>query len=117
MADDAQVTVRRVNSAAVVETPEYINNVGGESIAQACNSLISEEVSGIVLNLKDCSIANSVGISFLVEVLEYMREKGGKLAFCCMTPTISKTFQIMGLLQTATVHDAEEDALVAVGGH
>lgn len=46
MADDAQVTVRRVNSAAVVETPEYINNVGGESIAQACNSLISEEVSG-----------------------------------------------------------------------
>ena len=51
MADDAQLTVRRVDSVAVVETPDYINSDGGESISQACNSLISEEVSGIVLNL------------------------------------------------------------------
>ena len=116
MADDAQLTVRRVDSVAVVETPDYINSDGGESISQACNSLISEEVSGIVLNLQSCSIANSVGISFLIEVLENLREKGGKLAFCCVTPTISRTFQIMGLLQTATVHDSEDDALQALSG-
>ena len=116
MADDGQVTVKKVESAAVVETPAYINNVGGESIATACNNLISDGVTGIVLNLQSCNIANSVGISFLIEILENLRELGGKLAFCCVTPTISKTFQIMGLLQTATVHDSEEDALRTVSG-
>jgi len=33
-----------------------------------------------------------------------------------VTPTIAKTFQIMGLLQTATVHESEQDALQAVSG-
>ena len=116
MADDAHVPVRRVDSAAVVETPEYINNTGGEGIAEACSGLIADGVSGIVLNLQRCNIANSVGISFLIEVLENLRAGKGRLAFCCVTPTIAKTFQIMGLLQTATLHDTEEQALQAVRG-
>ncbi len=116
MADDAQTRVRRVDSAAVVEAPEYINNIGGESLAEACKGLMDGNVLGIVLNLESCNIANSVGISFLIEILESLREKDGKLAFCCVTPTIAKTFQIMGLLQTATVHESEQEALQAVSG-
>ena len=53
----------------------------------------------------------------MIEILESLREKGGKLAFCCVTPTIAKTFKIMGLLQTATVHESEQDALQAVSGY
>ena len=77
MADDAQLMVRKVNSVAVVETPDCINSDGEESISQACNDLISEQVSGNIRNLHSCSIANSVEISFLIEILENMREKGG----------------------------------------
>ena len=77
MADDAQLMVRKVDSVAVVETPDCINSDGEESISQACNDLISEQVSRNIRNLHSCSIANSVEISFLIEVLENMREKGG----------------------------------------
>lgn len=69
-----------------------------------------------MLNLTDCALANSVGISFLIEVLEANKEAGGHLAFCCVSRTIAKTLQIMGLLQTATLHDTEEAALAATAG-
>ena len=46
-------------------------------------------------------IVNSIGISILIEIIEKMLEIDGKLAFCSLTPTIEKTFQIMGLAQYA----------------
>jgi anti-anti-sigma regulatory factor len=40
-----------------------------------------------------------------------MMEKGGRIAFCCLTPVIHKTFQIMGLANYATIYDSEDAAL------
>jgi anti-anti-sigma regulatory factor len=38
------------------------------------------------------------------------------LAFCGLTPTIDKTFRIMGLAQYAAIYPTEDEALRAVGG-
>ena len=40
-----------------------------------------------------------------------MLEIDGKLAFCCLTPTIEKTFHIMGLAQYAGVYSDEDGAV------
>ena len=40
-----------------------------------------------------------------------MLEIEGKLAFCSLTPTIEKTFHIMGLAQYAGIYADEEAAL------
>ena len=40
-----------------------------------------------------------------------MIEIDGKLAFCNLTPTIEKTFHIMGLAQYAGVYSDEETAI------
>ena len=37
-----------------------------------------------------------------------------KVAFCCTTPTIAKTFKIMGLLKVAEIHDTEAQAVQAL---
>jgi anti-anti-sigma regulatory factor len=39
-----------------------------------------------------------------------MMEKGGRIAFCCLTPVIHKTFQIMGLANYAKIFASEEEA-------
>jgi anti-anti-sigma regulatory factor len=44
-----------------------------------------------------------------------MDEKG-KLAFCNLTPTIAKTFEIMGLVQYASVYPDREAAVTAIEG-
>ena len=45
-----------------------------------------------------------------------MLDQGGRLAFCHLTPTIEKTFQIMGLAQYARVFPSPEPALAWLRG-
>ena len=45
-----------------------------------------------------------------------MIEIDGRLAFCCLTPTIEKTFHIMGLAQYAGIHPDEDAAVEAAQG-
>jgi len=114
MTDSLKVRVDRRDGLAVVYTDGYINNQGGEEIAQAANALMEEGYRSLLLNLAGSKIVNSIGISILIEVLERMLELGGKLAFCCLTPTIQKTFHIMGLTQYAQVYPDEASALAGL---
>jgi anti-anti-sigma factor len=111
MTESLKVRVDRRDGLAVVITEGYINNQGGEEIAQAANSLIEEGYRTLLLNLAASKIVNSIGISILIEVLERMLELQGRLAFCNLTPTIQKTFHIMGLTQYAQVYPDEATAL------
>jgi anti-anti-sigma factor len=111
MTETLKVRVDRRDGLAVVYTDGYINNQGGEEIAQAANTLMEEGYRTLLLNLAGSKIVNSIGISILIEVLERMLELQGRLAFCCLTPTIQKTFHIMGLTQYAQVYGDEGAAL------
>ena len=44
-----------------------------------------------------------------------MIEIEGKLAFCALTPTIEKTFHIMGLAQYASIYPDESAAVAQLG--
>ena len=116
MADNTDLAIRREGDVAVITAPNYISSDGGEQIQTAATSLREEGVTRLVLDLSDCTMANSVGMSFLIEVLEATREADGRLAFCCVTRTVAKTLQIMGLLQVATLHDTLDEALTAAAG-
>lgn len=96
-----KVNTETFGKFAVVRSNGYINNLGGEKIAQECRVLMNQGVNELILNLKDSSIVNSIGISILIEVIEEILNKKGKLAFSDLTPTVAKTFKIMGLLQFA----------------
>jgi anti-anti-sigma factor len=96
---------------AVIHTEGYINNQGGEEIAKVAYELIGEERKILLLNLTGTKIVNSIGISILIEIIEKMIEIQGKLAFCCLTPTIEKTFHIMGLAQYAGIYPDEASAI------
>lgn len=114
MAETLEVRARREDHVGILETDGYINNTGAERIADVCDEMIQAGVKHFVLNLEKSRIINSIGISILIEVIEKVRELKGKVAFCCVTPTIGKTFRIMGLLQASSVHETEAQALAAV---
>lgn len=110
MSEELRVAVDRRNSGAVLYTKGYINNVGGEEIANRAYELMDGGVRTLLLNLRETKIVNSIGISILIEIIEKMMDKGGKIAFCCLTPVIHKTFQIMGLANYASIYPDEETA-------
>ena len=115
MSESLKLQVDRRDGLAVIYTEGYINNQGGEEIASTANELI--QAGGykvLLLNLQGTKIVNSIGISILIEIIEKMLEIDGKLAFCCLTPTIEKTFHIMGLAQYAGIYADEPQALSAL---
>jgi anti-anti-sigma factor len=111
MTESLNVTVDRRDGMAVIYTEGYINNQGGEEIAKAAYKLLDEGYKVLLLNLAGTKIVNSIGISILIEIIEKMLEVEGKLGFCNLTPTIEKTFHIMGLAQYAPIFKDEDAAL------
>ena len=112
MTDELRVSVdRRGPTGAVLYTKGYINNVGGEEIANRAYELVDDGVRSLLLNLRETKIVNSIGISILIEIIEKMIDKGGKIGFCCLTPVILKTFHIMGLANYAKIFTSEEEAV------
>tara|TARA_B100000315_G_C14000265_1_gene329835 strand:- start:31 stop:381 length:351 start_codon:yes stop_codon:yes gene_type:complete len=116
MPETLEVSARQEGEVGILETNGYINNFGAEKVAESCDELIQNGVRLFVLNLEKSRIINSIGISILIEVIEKVKELQGKVAFCCVTPTIAKTFQIMGLLKNSTVHDSQDEAITEVSG-
>jgi len=88
----------------------YINNEGGQAIADAASELIEGGNRTLLIDLEGTRIINSIGVSILLEIMEKLLEDKGRLAFCNLTPTISKTFEIMGLVQYATVFPDRDTA-------
>jgi anti-anti-sigma factor len=114
VSEACKISAERRGEVAVLYTNGYINNQGGEEIAREAYSQLDSGARAIVLNLEKTRIVNSIGISILIEVLEKIMDKKGVLAFCHLTPTIDKTFRIMGLAQYAQIFSTQEQALQAV---
>ena len=115
MNEELRVAVDRRTNGAILYTKGYINNVGGEEIANRAYELMDDGVRTLLLNLRETKIVNSIGISILIEIIEKMMDKGGKIAFCCLTPVIHKTFQIMGLANYAAIYNDEAEAASTLG--
>lgn len=111
MINQFAVTVRKETGFAVINTDGYVNNLGGEKIAEAANSLITDGTNKLVINMEKSTVVNSIGISILIEIIERLQEIGGKLVFCNLTKTIAKTFTIMGLTQFSEIAENEEQAI------
>ena len=117
MSESCKVSAERRGDVAILWTDGYINNQGGEEIAKEAYSQLDQGARALVLNLEKTRIVNSIGISILIEVLEKVMDKKGVLAFCGLTPTIDKTFRIMGLAQYAEIYPTQEDAVRSVTTH
>jgi anti-anti-sigma factor len=114
VSESCKIVVERRGDVAIFWTDGYINNQGGEEIARQAYAQLDAGARALVLNLEKTRIVNSIGISILIEVLERVMDRKGVLAFCNLTPTIDKTFRIMGLAQYAAIYPSQEQALQAV---
>jgi anti-anti-sigma factor len=97
----------------VIKTNGYINNEGGEEIAEECYQNIDKGISTIVLDVEQTQVVNSIGISILLEILDKLENIDGRLVFANMSSAIEKTLTIMGIFKYADKANTVEDALSA----
>ncbi len=99
------------DKALLLKTDVYINNVAGEKIVNEFSSHFGSGINKVIMDLEKSKVINSIGISYLLEVIEKLNEINGKLIFTNLDPTIEKTFNIMGLFQFAEKADSLDSAL------
>jgi anti-anti-sigma factor len=85
----------------VIATSGYVNNIGGEAIAAEFNRHFANGVKEVVVNLAGSRVVNSIGMSFLLEILEKLQDSDGKLVFTNLDPAVDKMLTIMGIFNMA----------------
>lgn len=111
MMDAFSVDTRRDGPVYIFSTHGYINNTGGETIAKKFEEVHAEGGNAILFDLADSKIINSIGVSFLIEILERILDVDGKMAFCNCAPIVEKTFKIMGITNYARIYGTTEEAI------
>ena len=106
---DFVLTVSVEGEVLVMKTEGYINNDGGEKIVEEFDKHLTNGISKVLIDIEDSKVVNSIGISYLIEIIEKLNEKSGTLYFCNMDAAIEKTFTIMGLFQFAKKVDSVSD--------
>lgn len=95
----------------IMHAAGYVNNEGGERIAREFDTHHKNGIKKVVLDLGASKVVNSIGISFLIEVIEKLNEDDGKLIFTNLESAIEKTLTIMGLFNFAFKEDTIEKAI------
>jgi len=99
------------NDCVVMNTSGYINNLGGQKIIDEFNNHHKDGINNYILNLAESKVVNSIGISFLIEVIEKLNDSNGKLVFTNLDPSVDKTFTIMGLFHYAEKAENVDDGM------
>ncbi len=95
----------------IIATSGYVNNVGGEAIASEFSKHFGEGVRRIVINLAQSKVVNSIGMSFLIEIIEQLQDSDGQLVFTGLDAAVEKMLTIMGLFRFAGKASSVDDAI------
>jgi anti-anti-sigma factor len=111
MSEVFTLQTEKIGDSLVIKTGGYINNVAGEKISQVFSDNSNADIKNAIFDLENSKVINSIGISYLLEVIELLSEKSGKIFFLNLDPSIEKTFKIMGLFQFSQTADSLDSAL------
>ena len=98
----------------IIKTSGYLNNVGGEKIADACYKQIDNGKFLFLLDLENSKVVNSIGVSILIEIIEKLQEVNGKIGYFNLAPIVEKTFTIMGITKYSKVFQSESEAIKGI---
>jgi anti-anti-sigma factor len=101
MNDEFTIISELDGNTLILRTDGYINNTGGERIMEEFSKHIGNGITKVVMDLAKTKVVNSMGISYMIDLIEQLSENGGKLVFTHLDPTIEKTLDLMGIFQFA----------------
>lgn len=111
MDQEFSLTSETRDNCLVMTTSGYVNNKGGEAIAKEFAHHFENGIKNVVINLAQSKVVNSIGMSFLIEIIDQLNDAEGKLVFTNLDPAVEKMLSIMGLFQFAGKEKTVDDAV------
>ena len=111
MSADFNVSSEKHDNTLVIKTDGYINNTAGEEIVEEFLNNYMDGMDKLVIDMEKSKVVNSFGISYLIDIIEKLNERNGRMVFTNLDLTVEKTFDTMGIFQFAEKADSLESAL------
>lgn len=112
MTNEFQISSEMRSDSLILITNGYINNYGGEKILEEFSKYPVTDYKKVIVNLENSHVVNSIGISFLIEIMESITQNNRKLIFTNLDPSVDNTFEIMDMYQYSEKAKSIEDALL-----
>ena len=111
------VDTREVNGTRILYLNGYLNSLLGEEVERVVQALLEAGGQRVLLNFEGTRLVNSIGISFIIGVVEKTMARNGVLAFCSLSPINRDLFRITGVARSVKSFVTEDEALAWFGGH
>ena len=92
-----QLELKEIDGRAVVFLNGYLNESGGELLEQECHALLSRGLRALQLDFAGTSMVNSIGISYLLDIIEGAQRGEIQLEFSRVPDHILELFELLGI--------------------
>ncbi len=118
MSITAKLLTRDEGETLVVYVGGYLNSLLGEEVEKIVGSRIHQRgARRLLLNFGQTRMVNSIGISYIIGVVEKVMEGEGRMAFCEVNRINRDLFQVTGLSKHVPSFDTEQEALEFLSGN
>jgi len=111
------ITVREEKDTMVVCVGGYLNSLLGEEVEKVVRARLDAGGRRILLSFQGTRLGNSIGISFVIGVVEKVMEQEGRMAFCEVSRINRDLFRVTGLEKYVRSFETEKEALDFLAGN
>ena len=113
--DGSQVVkeIRRLDQAVAVDIRGDVDLHRSPALRETLARLIEENPVRLVLNLTEVGYMDSSGVATLVEALQRIQRKKGRLQLHSLRPRVRSIFEIARLESIFEIYSSEDEALKA----
>lgn len=108
--DDLEIPVETHEDYAIIRPAGYLNALAGDRIDKVCRQLLEDGTRYVIINFRDVSMLNTIGISVLVGIIEKVLEHNGLVYFTQLGATDRQIFEVLNLTTVALIFDTDEEA-------
>lgn len=101
-----QLRTTEAEGNAVLFLNGYLNERGGELLEQECQELLNRGVRGLKLDFSGTSLVNSIGVSYLLDIIEEAQRGSAALEFARVPGPIRDLFELLGITSRVTLSEA-----------
>jgi len=105
------IRVREEGDTLVVCVGGYLNSLLGEEVEKVVRARLDGGGLRILLNFQGTRLVNSIGISFVIGIVERVMEREGRMAFCDLSRINRDLFRVTGLEKYVRTFESEKEAL------
>ncbi|HAM32812.1 MAG TPA: hypothetical protein DDX05_05480 [Deltaproteobacteria bacterium] len=117
MSPHKTVRTHEMGDTLVVSVGGYLNSLLGEEVEKVVRAELEGGGRRILLNFGGTRLVNSIGISFVIGIVEKVMEREGRMAFCEVSRINRDLFQVTGLAKYVRSFETEKEALDYLSGN